>query len=76
MSPRLPRITARELLRALHRDGWYDTSQVGSHLTLRHPSRTGKVVVPVHAGAVLKVGLLKGILDDAGMTADELRNLL
>jgi len=76
MSPKLPRITARELLRALHRAGWYDSRQVGSHLTLRHPDRPGKIVVPVHAGAILKPGLLQGILDDAGMTVDELRDIL
>lgn len=76
MSPRLPRITAHELLRALHRAGWYDSKQEGSHLTLRHPDRPSRLVVPVHVGAILKPGLLKGILDDAGMTAEELRNLL
>ncbi len=32
MSPKLPRITAAELLRALRRDGWYEHHQVGSHV--------------------------------------------
>ena len=76
MSPKLPRVTARELLRALHRAGWYDSHQVGSHLTLRHPDRPGKIVVPVHAGAILKPGLLEGIFVDAEMSADDLRKLL
>ncbi|MBI2941185.1 MAG: type II toxin-antitoxin system HicA family toxin, partial [Chloroflexi bacterium] len=37
MSPRLPRITAAELLRALRRAGWQQHRQTGSHLHLVHP---------------------------------------
>jgi predicted RNA binding protein YcfA (HicA-like mRNA interferase family) len=76
MSPRLPRITPAQLLRALHHDGWYEHAQEGSHLTLKHPTKTGRLVVPIHAGKVLKPGLLARILDDAKLTADELRRLL
>jgi predicted RNA binding protein YcfA (HicA-like mRNA interferase family) len=76
MSPGLPRITARELVRALHRAGWYDDRQVGSHLTLLHSTRAGRVVVPMHAGKTIKPGLLRGILADAGLSVDELVALL
>lgn len=76
MNPRLPRITATELVRALHRDGWHDSEQVGSHLTLRHRTKQGKVVVPMHRGKTIKPGLLNGILKDAGLTREELGRLL
>jgi predicted RNA binding protein YcfA (HicA-like mRNA interferase family) len=76
MSPKLPRITDSQLLRALHRDGWYDTTQVGSHLTLRHPTKVGKVIVPEHGGHTIKLGTIASILDDAGLTADDLRRLI
>lgn len=76
MSPKLPRITAAELLRALFRDGWYRAHQVGSHLALRHDGRPGKVTVPVHAGAILAPKTLQSILDQTGLTADQLRDLL
>ncbi|MCL5026566.1 MAG: type II toxin-antitoxin system HicA family toxin [Chloroflexi bacterium] len=76
MSPKLPRVTATQLVRALHRAGWYDDEQSGSHLSLRHPDRTGKVIVPVHRGKILKLGTLAGIMEDAGLTPDELRRLL
>ncbi|MHB1132723.1 MAG: type II toxin-antitoxin system HicA family toxin [Chloroflexota bacterium] len=76
MSPRLPRITARELVRALHRDGWYDDDQVGSHLSLRHGEKLGKVIVPMHAEKILRPGLLSRILEDAVLSADQLRRLL
>ena len=76
MSPKLPRITARELLRALHRAGWAEDHQTGSHLFLRHPSRPGTAIVPIHARVVIKPKTLQSILDQAGLSVDELRDLL
>lgn len=74
--PRLPRITGRQLLRALSRDGWRETRVKGSHHRLEHSNRSQKITVVVHAGAIVKPGTLQGILDDAGMTTDRLRELL
>ena len=76
MSPKLPRITATQLIRALHKDGWYDDYQRGSHLYLLHPGKPNRVTVPMHAGKIIKPGLLAGILKDAGLSVDELRGLL
>ncbi len=76
MSPKLPRITATELLRALRRDGWYVHRQRGSHLVLKHPVKAGRVVVANHPGVTIKPGTLQGILDDAGISVDRLRELL
>ncbi len=76
MSPKLPRITSTQLLRALHRDGWYDHAQLGSHLTLKHADKAGRVIVPIHAGKVIKPGLLARILRDANLTTEEFRRLL
>jgi predicted RNA binding protein YcfA (HicA-like mRNA interferase family) len=74
--PRLPRITARELLRALRADGWYEIRSRGSHRRLAHPDRTQKVTVAVHSGDIVKPGTLQTILDDAGMSVDRLIELL
>ena len=76
MSPKLLRVTAMELIRALRRDGWYDHAQEGSHLTLRHLTKPGRVVVPIHAGKIIKPGLLSSCLKDAGLTVDDFRRLL
>lgn len=76
MSPKLPRITATDLLRVLHRNGWVDVRQRGSHLKLQHPARPGTLVVPVHAGAIIKPKTLQTILDQVGLDADELIELL
>jgi len=42
----------------------------------RHPDKQGRVVVPVHAGEILYVKTLLGILDQAGLTIDEFRDML
>lgn len=76
MSPRLPRVTAAQVLHALYRDGWYDSRQSGSHLMLRHPTKPGVVVVPRHASRTIGPGLLAKICKDASMTVEELRELL
>jgi predicted RNA binding protein YcfA (HicA-like mRNA interferase family)/predicted RNase H-like HicB family nuclease len=77
MSPRLPRETGEEVLRALRRLGWVEVWQTGSHRHQRHPERHGALVtVAAHAGRQLPVGKLASILDAAGLTGDELRELI
>ncbi len=76
MTPRLPRITAVELLRALRRDGWEQVRQSGSHVALRHPTKRGQVTVPKHASTILKPKTLESILEQAELTKDDLRELL
>ena len=76
MSPKQPRITAKDVVRALHRDGWYDDHQTGSHLYLLHATKPNRVTVSMHAGKTLKPATLASIIEDAGLTADEFRRLL
>ena len=76
MSPKLPRITTAELLRALKRDGWQPARQSGSHMTMKHPTKKGCVIVPIHAIVTLKPGTLTTILKQAGLTLEDLHRLL
>ncbi len=76
MSPKLPRITATELLRALQRGGWVEAHQEGSHIQLRHPQKPGRVTIAYHRGDILNPKTLSRALQQAGLTADELRGLL
>ena len=75
---KLPRdLPGDRLIRALVRTGWYQDHQVGSHVTLRHREMPGKkVVVPVHPGQPLKPKVLQRILREAGLTTEQLRDLL
>ena len=75
MSRRLPTVRGMALLRALLRAGFIETRVIGSHHFMRHPN--GRAVsVPVHGSRDVPRGLLSQILDDAGLSADELRKLL
>ena len=76
MSPRLPRITPGELLRALHRDGWEEIRQTGSHVQLRHPTKTGRVTVALHGQRTINPKTRTSALRQAGLTVDELQDLL
>jgi predicted RNA binding protein YcfA (HicA-like mRNA interferase family) len=72
----LPQVNELRLVRALERAGWEVTRVRGSHHTLRHKERGGaSVVVPAHRTA-LRPGTLRAILEKAGVTPDELRELL
>jgi predicted RNA binding protein YcfA (HicA-like mRNA interferase family) len=76
VSPRTPRVTGPELLRALERDGWREIRRRGSHVVLVHLVKHGTAVVPLHAGQTVPIGTLRAILDAAEMSDDDLRELL
>jgi predicted RNA binding protein YcfA (HicA-like mRNA interferase family) len=74
LSERLPVISGAALVRALERLGWEVVRQRGSHVRLKHPARATALVVPLHRE--LKRGTLAGILRDAGVDRETLRDLL
>jgi predicted RNA binding protein YcfA (HicA-like mRNA interferase family) len=74
--PRAPRVTGRDLVRALGRCGWVVVVQQGSHAQLKHPDRGGRVTVPLHAGETIGPKLLRSILHQAGLTMDEFLSVL
>lgn len=59
-------LTAREVLRLLRDDGWYEVDQRGSHLHLEHPVKPGKVTVVMHKGTIPR-GTLNSILKQTGL---------
>lgn len=56
----------KDLLKLLKQDGWFEKTQKGSHLQLIHPTKQGKVTVPIHNGDV-PLGTLNSILKQAGL---------
>ncbi len=76
MSPKQPRVTSTQLLRALQRDGWEIDHQTGSHIRLWHPTKKGLVTVAYHPGKIIKLKTLATVLEQAGCTADDMRRLL
>ena len=72
MSTKLPVVRGADLVRALRRDGWSELRTRGSHVRLE---RNGAhVSVPLHDP--LRRGTLAAILEDAGISVDDLRRLL
>ena len=76
MSPRLPRVDCRQLVRALKRAGVEEQRQRGSHLHMRRASDGKRVTVPIHQGRTVPVGTLRASLRDADVTVDEFLDLL
>ena len=73
---KLPRVAGREVVRALERAGFVFDRQRGSHVILIHPQTRRRVSIPMHAGRTVKLGTLKGILEDAGLSQDEFGRVL
>jgi predicted RNA binding protein YcfA (HicA-like mRNA interferase family) len=72
---RLPRVRAKQLIRALERAGFQIERSRGSHFRLKHPD--GRITsVPSHAGETIGPGLLRAILRDADISTDDFVKLL
>jgi len=72
---RLPVISGRDLVKALAKVGYRRDHQEGSHIILRHqdpPHR--RLSIPDHKE--IAKGTLRTIIREAGLSADELVNLL
>ena len=73
--PRLPSVTARDVVRVLEGIGFESVRQRGSHARFKHADgRT--VTVPIHSGKDIGRGLLRKILRDAELPPDEFLELL
>jgi len=73
--PKLPRVKAPRLIRVLEKAGFVLDRQKGSHQIFLD-STGRRVVVPVHAGNVLRPKTLKSILRDARLSVAEFARLL
>jgi predicted RNA binding protein YcfA (HicA-like mRNA interferase family) len=70
MSPKLPSVNARQLIRALKKAGFEEQRQRGSHLHLKRDSDGKRVTVPVHKGRSIPTGTLRAILRDADISVE------
>ena len=72
MPSKYPVVETRKLIAILHKKGFYDVSQKGSHKKLSDGNHI--VIVPMHE-QVMK-GTLKSILNQADIELDEFLSLL
>ena len=69
----MPRVTGKDMVRFLERQGFALRRVVGSH----HVMRKGEIqtVVPVHGNQDLAIGTLRGMLRDIEMDPEEFERL-
>jgi predicted RNA binding protein YcfA (HicA-like mRNA interferase family) len=69
-------VTARELIAALVRDGFYFVRQVGSHQRYRHPDGRRVTVAHHGSGGTFDIKTLKAMVEmQACWTEDDLKRL-
>jgi predicted RNA binding protein YcfA (HicA-like mRNA interferase family) len=69
-------LTARELISALARDGFYFVRQKGSHHRYRHPDGRRVTVAPHGGGDTFTLKTLRSIIEtQARWTEDDLKRL-
>jgi predicted RNA binding protein YcfA (HicA-like mRNA interferase family) len=69
----IPVLSGKKLLRLLLKHGYVALRKKGSHVFVESNDGARGTVVPVHGNEDLGRGLLKSILNDLDLTADELK---
>lgn len=75
MSPKLPRVTAKQLMGVLKKLGFRLVRSSGSHHIFRNKKGI-RVTVPVHTGKIIHPKILKRIIADINIPIDEFERLL
>ena len=73
--PRLPRITAKQIIYILEKHDFKLARQSGRHKIFKN-SEGKRTTVPFHDSKILHPKILKSILNDAGIETEELEKLL
>jgi predicted RNA binding protein YcfA (HicA-like mRNA interferase family) len=76
VSPYLPQVKAKELVRVANKLGFILDRQKGSHAIFLRVGDRARVVIPMHSGRDLKPKTLRGIIDDLRITPDQFKELL
>ncbi|MFQ5641180.1 MAG: type II toxin-antitoxin system HicA family toxin [bacterium] len=76
MSPALPTVTPKKVIRALERGGFVFKRQTGSHRFYIHPDRPTRIVTIPYHNKDLKKGTFKSILRQAELSVVEFIKLL
>jgi len=76
MSRHLPSVSGRELIRALRRAGFVVLRQKGSHVSLEKRTTDGywRTIVPMHRE--IRPGTLSDILNQSGLSKEDLAGWL
>jgi predicted RNA binding protein YcfA (HicA-like mRNA interferase family) len=75
VTPKLPPVTPKELVRVAEWLGFVFRRQRGSHAIYVRPADQARVVIPMHGGE-LKRKTLRGIIQDLRITVEEFHEML
>lgn len=76
MSPQLPVLTARQVIRCVEKAGFYVHHQSGSHVQLKHKTKPElRLTVPFYTGDLPRA-VIRSIIRQAGMSVDDFTGLL
>jgi predicted RNA binding protein YcfA (HicA-like mRNA interferase family) len=68
-------MTAEEVIKVLERKGFWLVRQSGSHKIYKNEEGK-RVTIPHHSGKTIHPKILKSILRDAGLTLEQLKEML
>ena len=68
----MKQIAAAELAKAITRKGWVLARIKGSHHVYIKDGRQERIVIPFHGAKPLKIGLLKSLMNIAGLSENDL----
>lgn len=76
MTPLLPQLKAKDLIRVAEKLGFHLDRQSGSHAVYYRESDRRRVVIPIHKGKRIKPKTLYNIIKDMGIEPFEFKKLL
>ena len=68
----MKQVSGRELAKIIQRSGWKLARVHGSHHVFTMAGRRERIVIPIHANDPLKKGLLRSLMNIAGLQEDDL----
>ncbi len=68
---KLPIVSGKEAVKAFQKLGYAPIRQTGSHIRMKHQSDSSKIPITIPNHKVLGKGLLRKLLRDADITAEE-----
>ena len=71
MTPKLPIVTAKIVIKAVERKGFIFKNQRGSHKVYKHPDGRRTTIIE-HGNTPLDRSVLKRIIRDTGISVDDL----
>jgi len=70
--PKLPTISGKAFLKLIKKHGFVDVRRKGSHVFIENGNQNLRTIIPIHGNEDLGKGLLKKILNDLEISAEEL----